>query len=146
MTPIRILALSVALALPAAAQDGVPGGHFIENWDLDGDGAVTAAEIADKRDELFVMFDSDENGQLDDAEWKLFEETRKEDMAANLKGEPRGALLGLSQGFAHDLNDADGDGAVSREEFAARAPEAFTKMDVDGDGVVTSADFGPGKG
>jgi len=124
----------------------VPGGHFIENWDLDGDGAVTAAEIETKRDELFTMFDSDENEMLDDAEWTLFEQTRKEDMAMNLKGEPRGALLGLSQGFSHDLNDADGDGAVSRAEFTDRAPDAFTRIDIDGDGVVTSADFGPGKG
>ncbi|MCB1371483.1 MAG: EF-hand domain-containing protein [Rhodobacteraceae bacterium] len=146
MTTTRLLGLCLLLALPAAAQQGRPGGHFIDNWDLDGDGAVTEAEIESKRDALFTMFDMDENGLLDSAEWTLFEETRKEDMATNLKGEPRGAMLGLEQGFAHDLNDIDGDGAVSRAEFADRAPDAFTRMDIDADGVVTSADFGPGKG
>ena len=146
MSPTRLLALACVIALPAAAQQGRPGGHFIDNWDLDGDGAVTEAEIESKRDELFTMFDMDGNDLLDSAEWTLFEETRQADMAANLQGEPRGAMLGLQEGFAHELNDADGDGAVSRAEFADRAPEAFTRMDIDADGVVTSADFGPGKG
>jgi hypothetical protein len=37
--------------------------------------------------------------------------------------------------------DADGDGALSAEEFAAPALEHFDEMDVDDDGVVSSDEF-----
>ena len=41
-------------------------------------------------------------------------------------------------------NDVDGDGQVSRDEFLARTPDWFAKMDRDGNGSVTTEDFGRG--
>ena len=66
---ILLTLTALLLSTPAAfAQAGMPGAHFIENWDLDGNGAVTAAEIAEKRSDVFASFDADENASLSAAE------------------------------------------------------------------------------
>ena len=46
----RVLTVAAALfiASSAYAQQGQPGAHFLENWDLDGDGQVTLAEAQGK--------------------------------------------------------------------------------------------------
>jgi Ca2+-binding EF-hand superfamily protein len=135
----------MALVLPAAAlaQQGVPGLHFIENWDLDGDGQVTLAEATEKRGEIFFMFDQDENGALDATEYDLFDETRQADMDANAGGHGNGPMRGVNEGMMRAFNDADGDGTVTRDEFLARVADWFAMMDRSGDGVVTTDDFGP---
>lgn len=139
------LALSM-MALPVLAQQGNPGAHFIENWDMDGDGQITAAEAEEKRGEIFFMFDQDENGLLNDAEYTLFDETRAADIAANEPGLGRGPMKNAGQGMMREFNDADGDGQVSRDEFIGKTADWFKMMDRNGDGVVTTADFGPGRG
>ena len=142
---VPTLVLVCACALPALAQEFKPGAHFIENWDLDGDGQVTAAEATQKRSELFYMFDQDENGVLDAAEYTLFDETREADMQANAGG-PGGQMQGVSQAMSRAFNDADADGSVTEAEFLSRVPEWFGMMDRNGDDLITDADFGPGLG
>ena len=151
MTHLKLAALALMLAAPlsippASAQQGVPGGHFIENWDLDRDGAVTPLEARTKRDELFVMFDADGSGALDATEYDLFDETRKADMATNAGGRGPGPMPPVIGGLVRDFNDTDGDGLVSRDEFADRTSDWFPMMDINGDGLVTTADFGPPRG
>lgn len=142
---ITTLALAVSFALPVVAQDGTPGAHFIENWDMDEDGQVTVEEATQKRGDLFYMFDQDENGVLDDAEYTLFDETREVDMRLNAGG-PGGPMKGVSQAMSREFNDADGDGLVTEQEIQSRVSEWFALMDRDGDDLITSADFGPGRG
>lgn len=60
LTAGAALALTSAMALAA----GVPGEHFVENWDLDGDGIVTLAEAQERRGDVFTTFDADEDGKL----------------------------------------------------------------------------------
>lgn len=136
------LGLLAALALPGAARSDQPGAHFIENWDMDGDSQVTLAEAERKRGEIFFMFDQDENGVLDSAEYDLFDETRQADMQANAAGQGKGPMQAVAQGLQREHNDANGDGAVSQAEFTAATPGWFAKVDRNGDGVVTVADFG----
>jgi len=140
----RILPVAAALfiASSAYAQQGQPGAHFLENWDLDGDGQVTLAEAQEKRGDLFYMFDSDENGLLSDKEYDLFDETRRADMNENAGGHKKGAMRGVDKAMMRQFNDVDGDGLVSEDEFVTRAQDWFTKMDRNADGVVTTADFG----
>lgn len=45
-------------------------------------------------------------------------------------------------GMMRAFNDTDGDGLVSRDEFMAKTPDWFAKMDRNGDGNVTVDDFG----
>lgn len=143
---LAVAALAGALASPlaAAGADGqqVPGAHFIENWDLDEDGQVTLAETTQKRADIFYMFDQDENGSLDDAEYDLFDETRQADIDANAGG-PKGQMRGLNQAMMRDFNDRDSDGSVTEAEFLEGAADLFLQMDRNKDGVITTADFGP---
>ncbi|MCA0872300.1 EF-hand domain-containing protein [Seohaeicola saemankumensis] len=141
-----LCALALATASGAATAGGTrPGAHFIENWDLDGDGRVTSAEAAQKRAEVFVMFDQDADGALDAAEYDLFDETRQADMAENAGGHQKGPMQRINQGLQRVFNDTDGDGRVTADEFTARSDAWFAMIDRDGDGVLTPADFRPAK-
>ena len=129
----------------AAGSGGTPPAfvpHFIENWDLDGDGKVTRDEAREQRGNIFYMFDADENGALDAEEYDLFDETRTADMEnAGMKrgqGNPNSPAALL----AREYNDADGDGMVSKAEFLGTTDAWFDRMDRNGDGVVTIEDFG----
>ncbi|HCE72591.1 EF-hand domain-containing protein [Ruegeria pomeroyi] len=141
---MRLLLLASACALGTAAlAQGAPGAHFIENWDMDGDALISAAEIVEKRGEIFVMFDQNEDGALDTAEYDLFDETRRADIEANAGGR-KGPMALVDQAMDRAFNDADGDGLVSAEEFTAKSAAFFDMLDKNGDGVISSADFKPG--
>ncbi|MCR8547880.1 EF-hand domain-containing protein [Salipiger sp. P9] len=147
---ITATAIVFAAGLAGVASAQPLGGHFIENWDLDGDGQVTLAEAQERRGDVFYSFDADENGFLDAGEYAVFDQARANDMA----GQPahaKGAMQAAAQGMRLTANDSDGDGRVSRDEFVAGTGRWIEAMDRDGDGVVTGADFGqrgqmPGKG
>lgn len=126
----------------AIAEQGQPGAHFIVNWDLNEDGQVTLEEAREKRGDLFLMFDQDENGKLDEIEYTLFDETRQADMAENAGGHKKGLMKNVNAGMLRPFNDVDGDGLVSSEEFVSRTGHWFKMMDRSGDGVVTTDDFG----
>lgn len=135
----RLTAILLAcLALPVQAQ---PGAHFIENWDLNEDGQVTLAEATERRDDVFVTFDADDDGRIDAGEYKMFDEARAADMEGQ-NGHGNGPMKTAEAGMHLAYNDVDDDGVVSREEFLARAPDWFAEMDRNGDGVVTTSDFG----
>lgn len=136
------IALGALSTAALAASHAVPGAHFIENWDTDGDGQVTLAETAEKRGDLFVMFDQDEDGALSGAEYDLFDQTRQADIAANAGGR-KGPMQRVDQAMSRDFNDLDADGTVSRAEFDRQSAAFFALIDRDGDGTVTAADFTP---
>ncbi|TRD15169.1 EF-hand domain-containing protein [Palleronia caenipelagi] len=129
-------------AVPALSQgERMPGQHFLENWDADGDGAVSLEEVRAKRSDVFFMFDQNEDGALDSGEYDLFDSTRKEDMAANAGGQ--GGGMGRAQkGFLRDFNDRDGDGRVTEEEFVDASDAFLELVDRDGDDRLTTSDFG----
>ncbi len=82
--------LAATLASAALAQ-GQAGTHFVENWDLDGDGQVSSNEATEKRYQLFSMFDQDSNNVLDTFEYGNFDNTRMADMNENAGGAEFGA-------------------------------------------------------
>ncbi|TMV09977.1 EF-hand domain-containing protein [Ruegeria sediminis] len=139
-----LLCTAVWAVASSALADGqkVPGAHFIENWDLDGDGQVTVAETANKRGEIFAMFDQNGDGALDQGEYDLFDETRRADIEANAGGR-KGPMQVVDEAMDRRFNDLDGDGAVSRAEFDEQSATFFGMIDRNGDGVVTGADFKP---
>lgn len=144
MRKITLAALStaaLALGLPALAQPGVPGAHFIDNWDMDGDGAVTPAEALAKRGDLFTMFDQDASGALEPTEYDLFDETRTTDMDLNAAGQRFGAMGAVEEGLQRGFNDGDGDGTVTRAEFEDATTPWFAGVDTDGNGLIETADF-----
>lgn len=134
-------ALIALFPLSAVAQ-GAPGTHFIENWDQDGDGTVTLAELTQKRGDVFYTFDSDDNGVLDATEYSDFDAARAADMEGQ-GGHGNGKMGRAQEGMILTFNDTDGDGQVSEAEFLAKAKEWLVLIDRDGSGDVTVADFGP---
>ncbi len=148
---IRLSLLTAALLISAApllAQNATPGGHFIANWDADGDGVVTLAEATAKRGDVFTAFDADEDGRLSAEEYALFDQARANDQAAMraemAKGGGKGPGHGMNEegGMTRAFNDVDADGFVSRDEFIARTPDWITQMDRNTDGQITTDDFG----
>lgn len=141
MKPLTLALPLIFAASIAMAENGVPGSHFIENWDLNEDGQVTLAEAQERRADVFYSFDADEDGYLNAEEYGYFDEARANDMAGQ-GGHGKGAMKNAEGGMHLAFNDSDGDGRVSSEEFVARTADWITTMDRNGDGVVTTADFG----
>ena len=48
-----------------AQGNGTPGAGFVAEWDMSGTGAVTPADVAERRATLFEMFDLDGSGVLE---------------------------------------------------------------------------------
>jgi len=89
----RLLILTttfVAFAGAAMAQQGNPGAHFLEQWDADANGAVTAPEVAAKRSDVFFMFDQDNDGVLSSEDWALVEEHMAQELGAGGQGQGNG--------------------------------------------------------
>ena len=142
----RTLTLStialLLLASPSFAQ-GNPGAHFVENFDINGDGQVTLAEVQEKRGEIFYMLDQDEDGTLSGAEYDLFDETRAADHEQeNADGNGHGNG-DQGEGMAREETDLNGNGEVTEQEFLDATQAWFTRKDRNNDGVITTADFGP---
>ncbi len=139
----HILALTAILlsCTAAIAQQGNPGAHFIENWDADGNSSVSAAEVEQKRTDVFAAFDADENGRLSAEEYGVFDEARANDQAQMGGGHGMG-MQRLEAPMERGFNDTNADGEVSAEEWAASSPKMFAALDKNGDGEITTADFG----
>ena len=142
MTKLTVLLTCAALMPIAAFAQDTPGTHFVENWDLDGNGSVSAEEITERRGDIFTMFDQDEDGMLSAEEYVLFDETRAADMENNSGGHGKGGDR-MQEGLTLGFNDTDADGQVSKEEFVSNSAAWFTQIDRNGDAMITSADFGP---
>ena len=119
---------------------GNPGSGFIMNWDGDGDGVVTLAEVVEKRENVFVTFDEDGDGVLTAEEYVAFDEARAADQANEGRG--NGGHRKAAAGMTLDFNDSDGNGAVSQDEFVGHSEAWFTMLDRNADGEVSTADFG----
>lgn len=133
-----VLAVSLGAAL-ADARHGAMGmregrgpAMMIEEFDTDGDGKVTAAEIEAHRAARFAELDTDGNGQV----------SRDEFMAhAAAKASERAAEM-------FERLDADGDGTLSRDAIEAMGgrggPDAerlIARFDADGDGAISAEEI-----
>lgn len=147
MTRISLLAAGLVFtAGMALAQQGTPGAHFIEQWDLNGDGQVTLAEAREKRGDVFYMFDANADGIFQPEDWAAIADHLATEEQAN------GAGLGMGNGPGRIIhaamepafNDTDGNGSVTAQEFIDATDALFVQIDRNGDGLMTTADFGRG--
>ncbi|MGC9369843.1 MAG: EF-hand domain-containing protein [Paracoccaceae bacterium] len=159
----RVFITAAALTFGAgltAAQAPVPGQHFLDNWDLDGDGKVTLDEATERRGDVFFSFDADENGELAGEEYDLFDEARANDQAQHggpyglARGPGPGNGQGQGQGQGQSMGTKQGQGMgpgpgygfgpggrfPSPLEFADQGMRRRFN-DPNGDGVVTRAEF-----
>lgn len=149
-TAIAVAAASVLLALatPSLAQQGQgqgrgqPGAQFIENWDLSDNGYVSRADFLQRRDDIFRMFDADENDILGEADLQAIADhlAAEDDQRGNAAG-GRGPGQIIHEAMTLQFNDTDGDGAISRAEFAESSVRVVGMLDANGDDKIDSADF-----
>jgi hypothetical protein len=128
---IPAICIAGFLAAPALAETSAeadPGATFFATMDGDGDGAITAAELAAAKTDIFTRADANGDGLLDADERKA---------AVDAEIERRRAA---HQGRAMERLDTDGDGQLSLAEFTASAP-LFDRADADGDGAVSRTEF-----
>lgn len=143
MNRTLLLIASFGAMVSIASAQNVPGEHFIENWDMNGDGIVSVDDAREKRGDVFVMFDADENGVLDASEYKLFDETRAEDMRNNGDNPGGKHMMRAQAGLIMEFNDVDDDGTVTKAEFVGKTEDWLAMLDRSGDGQVDGTDFGP---
>lgn len=137
-----ILATTLILSAGNAIAQDDPGAHFLSVWDLDSDGTVTLAEAQEQRTNVFNTFDENTDGQLDAAEYAVFDAHRAEDAQQNGMGHGAGAQK-MHEGMAMTFNDVNADGSVALDEFLTQAEGWLALVDRNADGAVTQADFGP---
>jgi hypothetical protein len=122
--------LSLTAAGCATAQmRGANRGQFLDNADANQDGVITREEFQQARLTAFDKIDRNHDGFLDS------EDAPKFRRRAN--GGSGGERL---QALKEEL-DQDGDGRVSREEFANGPMLAFDKADANHDGKLDSAEI-----
>ncbi len=117
------------------AQQGPGVTFFVQQFDRDGDGAVTRAEIDAVRAERFAEADADGDGTLSQEEAFAAAEARRAEREA-LHRQARAAAM-------FNRLDTDGNGALSQEELAAATgPEQmFDRADRNDDGVLSAEEI-----
>lgn len=128
--PIALALLTLVLAAPAVAQDGRGLDFLFGRIDADGDGEISAAELAAARAQQFARIDAD-----GDARVTLVELTAAQERLARFA-----ALPGAAPAERLQRQDADGDGALTEAEFTAPSP-FFVLVDADGNGAISRAEF-----
>ncbi|MEM8935268.1 MAG: hypothetical protein AAGC77_02540 [Pseudomonadota bacterium] len=107
-------ALCVSIGVAVAKGHGHPG----KDADLNGDGVITAEEIAEHGAEFVANADTDGDGAVSKDEARAYRKKMMEE-----RREARNP----------DVND---DGVIDRDEFLDAAEARFDAMDDNGDGVI----------
>jgi hypothetical protein len=127
---LAALALGLALGRPVPAQD--PQSNAFERADANDDGVIDSDEWAQFTSGLFEAIDRDGDGAASAAElgtaFEAFDYNRD------------GVIEGSEAPLVIILGDADDDGRVDREEFAA-IDWTRASIDADGDGLISRKEF-----
>ncbi|NJM31299.1 MAG: hypothetical protein HC855_15520 [Rhizobiales bacterium] len=121
--------------MPMMGRGTMMGGRF-GVIDANDDGVISADEAASQREAVFAAMDSDDDGELTEAEFMAisfgpgpgWNEDRKEAMQAKKK-----------ERFV--AMDPDKSGKVTQAEFMAEQQKRFASADTDKDGKVTPWEF-----
>ena len=117
------------LAVAAFADDHRPGDRMVEKFDLNGDSAISLAEIESHKSQMFSDADIDGSGGITFDEFNAFAEAEK----ARREAERRQRRF--------ERLDANGDGTISADEHAnvkpGRLERMFDLVDENNDGIIT---------
>lgn len=137
-------ALTASALTSSALADKGPG--LFDRTDKDSDGFVSKLEFNDGRDTLFASIDADGDRLLTQDELQKAHETwrQKMDKPAQEQTQPQEQSQNQSDaqqppkerhGFMKRV-DANEDGQISIEEFAAAGDKMFARLDHNGDGKI----------
>ena len=102
------------------------GAAMLENFDTNGDGQLTQAEIDAVRADRFAAFDTDGNGELTLGEYEaLWLDAMRERMVDRFQS-----------------LDNDGDAIVTTAEFVEPFAAMVSRMDRNQDGIINADDMG----
>lgn len=95
-------------------------GFIMTRWDTDADGRVTVQEVSERRRDLFIAFDENEDGLLDAAEYTPFNEGQESgtSIIERSSGQANGGKRNGSD-MSMIAMDADHNGTVTETEFLA---------------------------
>jgi Ca2+-binding EF-hand superfamily protein len=141
-TSLAVLALIGASFASAAMADMGPGRgpgqgamllEMFDTLDADGDGSISAAELAAHREAMFAAADANGDGVLD-----------KDEIIAH-----QVAVMAERMGRRADRmlerRDVNGDGSLSLEEMGKGPAEMnFSRFDTDGDGMISKEELEAG--
>ena len=107
---------------------GGQGGGMLGRYDADKDGKISLAEYEAGRQMMFGRLDADGNGTLTFAEL---------DTAAKAAGDDQRAQMMIKRIDALRAADANGDQAISADEYKAAVDTEFKNLDKNADGFLT---------
>jgi Ca2+-binding EF-hand superfamily protein len=113
------------------ASDGERAREMFRQLDTNGDRKLEFTEIEAGRAKLFDRLDINHNGFLDPEEIQAALERAR----AASDGRGNAQLADLQQ--RKSLMDKNGDGRISRDEFADFIPDRLVRADVDGDQALS---------
>ena len=103
-----------------------------DELDVNGDGAVSKAEMLDEAEKAFRLYDNNSNKELSESELKS-------------KGMAKSAMGGFIKLHAEEL-DSDSDGTITKSEMMEETEALFDKSDKNRDGKVDARDASSSKG
>ncbi|HUD40604.1 MAG TPA: EF-hand domain-containing protein [Dokdonella sp.] len=126
--------------------------------DADGNGYVDRAEYDASGTRAFARGDADKNGRIEAADpepgreapaaaagTEMVAAKAASTGAARASGAPRRDVIAMPSTHTRagmlEIYDADGDGAVSREEFDRLRGEAYARTDANGDGRIDAEEY-----
>lgn len=108
---------------------------FFEKYDTDDDGQVTEAEFLAERETGYRRRDADSDGAVYSEEYVSEYETR---LIAQLEDQHKRQVDQAE--FRFTVLDKDEDGVLSLDEFNASGTRMFETLDTNGDGTIDAAD------
>lgn len=119
--------LAAALSAPIAMAENHGGKHAerFEKADTNGDGAISLDEVRAADAERFSEADTSGDGFLSKEEMTAFRDAKREERREGRRDKRFERL------------DANEDGLISADEYAARETKMFDRADANDDGLIT---------
>lgn len=125
-----VIAAALATAVHAQGWGGQGGqGGMLARYDTDKDGKVSLSEYEAGRQMMFGRLDADGNGAVTFAELDA--------MAQKMGDDPRAQMM-IKRMDALKAADANGDQAISADEYKAAVDAEFKNLDKNADGFLTA--------
>lgn len=121
----RSIAFASLLACGVAVAANLDNRQLFAAADKNGDGLVSKQEFLDERAKQFDTLDTNRDGWLS-----------QDELASGLPN----ARARMMLPFMFGQFDTDGDGRVTRAEFAKAPTPGFDRADANGDGVISQAE------